>query len=121
MKKIKFIILVVLFCTAFSFTSNAQDAEKPEKSVVLFNVYESADKGYAKVIITENDQKIEEFDLEGFHADQIEKNQIDITRALSRYIRLGYKITFTNKGSLWIYGKAPGMTCMVTTYILEKQ
>ena len=121
MKKIKLIFLAVFFYTAFSFKANAQDAEKPEKSVLLFNVYESADKGYAKVIITENDQKIEEFGLDGFHADFLDQNQVKVTSALSRYYRLGYKLISNSKGSVWIYGKMPHMTCMVTTYIMEKQ
>lgn len=117
------LIVISLFCV-FTFCVSgimfAQEEAKPEKSFLLFNVYESADKGYAKVIITENDQKIEEFELDGFHADFLVQNQIKITSSLSRYYRLGYKLLSSSKASTWIYGKHPNMTCMVTTYVMEK-
>jgi len=88
----------------------------------MINSYESHDKGYSKIIVTENDKKIEEIGLEAFTAKNFDTNQIEINKVLNKYINLGYKLITSIRGSAPTNN--PNATFLavplVTTYLFEK-
>ncbi len=110
MKKVIAFTFVILTCL---FLNNvfAQN-----NSLLTINTYESADKGYNKIIVIENEKKIEEVELIPFYYKDLESNQITINKILLKYRNNGFKIISEVRGSIAL---ASGATIMVTTYILE--
>lgn len=86
-----------------------------DKGFLIINVYESTDKTYNKIIVTENGKKIEEIPLIAFYYKNQEENQITINNALDKYLNNGYILNNVTKGTITNY------SVMSTTYLFEKK
>ena len=109
MKKIISKFALVLF---FTICSNIGFAQTQGKSLLNMTTYESMDGGYSKIIVVDNDKKIEEIALAKFYYKDLELNQITINKTLLNYQEKGYKVIAELRGAVGLI--------MVTTYRLEK-
>lgn len=112
MKKIIASTFFVLTCF-FSSKMLAQN-----NTLLTINVYESTDKGYNRIIVIENDKKIEETELSPFYYKDLESHQIAANKTILKYRDMGYKIVSEIRGT--VGGTGYIVPVMITTYRLEK-
>ena len=104
-----FIILAIFLFTGLS--SNNLFAQN--KTLLTITVLESFVSGYNKIIVLENDKKIEEIEMLPFHYKDLDSPLIAINKTIMKYNGLGYEIVSEIRGSI--------TNVMVTTYRLEKK
>lgn len=100
------IILINLITPSYSFGQN--------NGYLIIRVMESHDKAYCKIIVTENEQKLEVVDLEPLYYKNLEVNQIEINKILDKYIDKQYNLKFMTSGS-------GNQSILVTTYLFVKE
>jgi hypothetical protein len=112
MKKIIALAVCILIAAFFNKTA-AQNSR-----LLTITMYESTDKGYNKIIVIENDTKIEELELQSFYYKNLDSHLIEINKIIMKYRNQGYKIISEIRGT--VGGTAAIVPVMVTTYRLEK-
>jgi hypothetical protein len=112
--------LVAIFCFLLVFSFNVSGQDKTKKTLII-NTYECFDAGYCKIIVTEDDKKLEEIALQTLHAKNLDQNQITITKTISKYKNQGYNFITAVRGA------APATQVvnlniipLMTTYLFEK-
>ena len=110
-----FITLTLIFLTILITPSNsfAQSG-----GFLIIRVMESSDKGYAKIIVTENGKQVEVVDLEKHYYKNLEANQIVINNVLDNYATKEYKLKDMTSGGA---GEGIYSFFWVTTYLFEKE
>lgn len=101
------IIFINLVTPSYSFGQNS--------GYLIIRVMESPDKAYSKIIVTENEQKLEVVDLEPLYYKNLEVNQIEINKILDKYKTKKYSLKYMTSGN------GGNQTILVTTYIFEKE
>ncbi len=110
----KNIILITAIILASSFSCKLA----AQTNVMLtVNVFESRDKAYNRIIVIENDKKIEDIELPEFYYKNLESHQIEVNKTILKYRNQGYKIISEIRGTTQITSAFP---VMITTYRLEK-
>ncbi len=113
-------IKIIFICILFSLSSQVF-AQNSELKLLTINIYESVDQGYSKIIVTENEKKIEEIQLLKFYYKDLETNQITINKLLLKYRIAGYKLTSETRGSIPLTTAFGTPSVLITTYLLEKE
>ena len=112
-------IAAVTICVLSILLPSQLFGQNNDKSLLIIRIYESPDKGYNKIIVTENDKKIEQIDLIPFYYKDLESNQIEINKILVKYRKAGYLLISSICGnSSPAVGSAT--LVMVTSYLFEK-
>jgi hypothetical protein len=110
-------------CILTLFFSHASHAQSNEKTLLTITIYESYSEEYSKILVLENDKKIEQIRLLGLHSTTLEYNQTEVNKVLIKYRKLGYNLISTVRGSCVMTdgfnAKFP-LETMVTTYLFEK-
>lgn len=100
-------ILINLVTPSYSFGQN--------NGFLIIRVMESPDKAYSKIIVTENEQKLEVVDLEPLYYKNLELNQLEINNILDKYSTMNYSLKYMTSGNGGL------QDILVTTYIFEKE
>ena len=79
---------------------------------MTITVYESTDKTYCKILVFENEQKLEEIQMPQFNYRNLDSRQNIINQTLLKYMNQGYKRESE------LMGGVSGV--MVTTYLFTK-
>jgi hypothetical protein len=88
--------------------------QNPTNGFLIINVYESySDKRYNLIIVTENENKLEEIPLQDYK--NLESNQIELNKVLTKYKNAGYSLNGITRGAVG------ATSIMVTTYVFEKK
>jgi len=93
-------------------------AQTYDKTLLTITIYESADKGYNKILVFENTKKLEEIELSPFYYKNLDSHQPVINKVIIHYKQQGFKKESELRGSL--DGHPGASAVMVTTYIFEK-
>lgn len=80
-------LILSLFLTMAVFGLKAQD-----DGLLTITVYETALKGWSKIIVVENGNKVEEIELSIFSNQVMVEHQVAINNILRKYKNLGYKL-----------------------------
>jgi hypothetical protein len=107
--KMKLIKVMTLFFLALVQSSYGQINQK---SILTVSILESMDLSYAKIIVTDNEKKIEEIQLDKFYYKDLVSNQIKINATIQKYGNEGYQLVSDTRGQV--------LGVMITTYIFEK-
>lgn len=103
-------IIVLSIITMFSSYSFSQNGE----GYLMIRAYESRDKGYSKIIVTENGEKIEEVELTPIYYKDLATPQIEINKILDKYESNGYELRHMTSGG-------DGLYLIITTYLFKKE
>jgi len=113
MKIVKtFFVCLLLFISKDIFSQNI--AHK----LLMIEIQQSSSYANNKIVVTENDLKLEEILLSTYNYKHIDSNQVKINKALLRYTELGYKLISSVRGNIVTQTND---TVMVTTYLFEKE
>ncbi len=109
-------ISILAICCALCGLSQSSFAQKND--LLMIRVYESMDKGYNKIVVIENDKKIEQLDLIPFYYKDLESNPIEINKILQKYKKAGYHLVSSTSGSAQVNVAA---SVIISTYLFEKE
>ena len=110
MKKIILLTGIVL-----SFTLS-KEVLGQNKKLFTITVYESADRGYNKISVCEEGNKVENIEMVPFSYRDLDVHTIEINKILVKYMNQGYKIISEIRGT--IGAPSTSAIIMVTTYRL---
>lgn len=85
----------------------------------MVRVFESRDKAYNKIVVTENGAKVEEIEIEPFNYKDMSIPQIEINKILDKYVSEGYNLSKVTCGSTTASNNLLGI--LVTTYLFKKE
>ena len=108
----------LLVCFLLTMSSKQLVGQTNEKSILLVCFYESAyDDDWNKVIVTENDKKIEEIKLTQFNFKNIETVQLEKSKVLTKYRKLEYQLISESKTNTIAKN---GANVILTSYTFQK-
>ena len=104
-------IFVITILPIYSFAQS-------NEGYLIVRIYESRDKGYNKIVVTENGKILEEIKLIPTYYKDLALQQIEINKVIDKYENSGYNLSMATSGGLPV-GTAPGI--LVTTYLFKKE
>lgn len=106
-------LFLILLLSGFS---TAETYSQTEDGYLIIGVYESEDPGYAKIVVTEGDEVLEEADLPKFYYKKLGEMQAVINRLMNKYQRFGYVLVHSSSSNIEAQANV-----RVTHYIFEKK
>ncbi len=110
------ILVTSIFIFSFIFPTKLA-AQSADKTLLTITIYESCLKDYNKILVFENEKKLEEVPLYKFHIDFLDLNNAETNKVLVKYRKQGYQKISEVRGGLMVTG---GIIVMATTYMFEK-
>ena len=114
-QKIKIIFFIAFAMSVLLFTNDT--VAQTDDGFLIIRVYQSTDKRYNKIVVTQNGKKLEEIDLIPFYyKEDLAESQIAINNVVDKYKSRNYILDSVTSGAV-PSGSAVGT--LVTTFLFK--